>query len=138
MGASCCTVRVMSAARVVNQWICCSHHALCKVQWISIVGCPQSSVRTRFSVDLPTNEVPSVLSSGLYNSSHKRWVTGRMKQVALQEECLNATLELTVFTGFQKGGMSKGLFEAIGRKQVVRGIKKNYFFIMLSARGLAH
>ena len=50
-----------------------------------------------------------------------------MKQGALQEECLNATLELTVFTGFQKGGISKSLFEAIARMQVVRGIKKTIF-----------
>ena len=50
-----------------------------------------------------------------------------MKQGALQEDCLNATLELTVFKGFQKGGMSKSLFEAIGRMQVVRGIQKKKF-----------
>ena len=57
----------------------------------------------------------------------KRRVTGRMKQGALQKECLNAFLELTVFTGFENGGISKSLFEAIGRMQVVRGIKKTIF-----------
>ena len=35
-----------------------------------------------------------------------------------------ATPELTVFTGFHKGGISKSLLEAIGRIQVVRGIPK--------------
>ena len=50
-----------------------------------------------------------------------------MKQGALQEECLNATLEVTVFTGFEKGGISKSLFEDMGRMQVVRGMKKIFF-----------
>ena len=81
---------------------------------------------------------PTSYLRGCITVSQKRWVTGRMKQGALQEECRNPTLELIVFTGFEKGGMSKSLFEAIGRMQVVRGIKKNYFFINLSARGPAH
>ena len=48
--------------------IFCSRHALCKVQYILIACCPQSSVNMRFTVDLPTNEVPSLLFSGLYSS----------------------------------------------------------------------
>ena len=51
-----------------------------------------------------------------------------MKQGVLQEGCLNATLQLTVLTGLEQGGMSKTLFEAIGRMQVVTGVKKTIFF----------
>ena len=65
---------------------------------------------------------------GLYNSlsevlGHRTYEAG-----ALEEDSLIATLELTVFTGFQKGGISKSLLEAIGRVQVVRGIQKPMLF----------
>ena len=57
---------------MVDQWISCSRHALCKVQWSQIAGYPQCSLNAHFSVDLPTIEVPRLPSSGQYNSFQKR------------------------------------------------------------------
>ena len=61
---------------------------------------------------------------GLYNSLSEALGHRMYEASALEEDSLIAALELTVFTGFQKGGISKSLLEAIGRMQVVRGIQK--------------
>ena len=61
---------------------------------------------------------------GLYNNLSEALGHRTYEASALEEDSLIATLELTVFTGFQKGGISKSLLEAIGRMQVVRGIQK--------------
>ena len=61
---------------------------------------------------------------GLYNSLSEALAHRTHEASALEEDSLIAALELTVFTGFQKGGISKSLLEAIGRMQVVRGIQK--------------
>ena len=66
---------------------------------------------------------PSHLS-GLYNSLTEALGHRTYDASALEEDGLIATLELTVFRGFQKEGISKSLLEAIGRMQVVRGIQK--------------
>ena len=101
-------------------------------------GLPSVLGKHSFQLIYQQMRCPASYLRGCITVSQKRWVTGSMKQGALQEECLKATLELTVVTGFRKGGTSKSLVEAIGRMQVVRGIKKDNFCIMLSARGLAH
>ena len=61
---------------------------------------------------------------GLYNSLSEALGHRMYEASALEEDNLIPTLELTVFTGFQKGGVSKSLLEAICRMQVVRGIRK--------------
>ena len=60
----------------------------------------------------------------LYNSLSEALRHMTYEASALEEDSLNATLELTFLTGFQKGGISKKLLEAIGRMQVVKGIQK--------------
>ena len=98
------------------------HYARCNRS--KKAGCPQSLLNTRFSVSLPTNEVPASHLLGLYHSLSEALGHRTYEASALEEDSLIATLELTVFTGFQKGGISKSLSEAIGRMQVVRSIQK--------------
>ena len=61
---------------------------------------------------------------GLYNSLSEALGHRTYEASALEEDNLIATLDLTVFTGFQKRGISKSRLEAMGRIQVVRGIQK--------------
>ena len=87
-------------------------------------GCPQSLLNTRFSVSLLQMRCPASHLLGLYNSLSEALGHRTYEASALEEDRLIAALELTVFTGFQKGGISKSILEAIGRMQVVRGIQK--------------
>ena len=61
---------------------------------------------------------------GLYNSLSEELGHRTYEASALEENSLIATLELTFFTGFQKGGISNCFLEGIGRMGVVRGIQK--------------
>ena len=72
---------------------------------------------------------------GLYNSLSEALGHRTYEASALEEDSLVATLELTVFTGFQKGGISKSLLEAIGRMQVVRMDKTDEKCIFLGGFG---
>ena len=67
---------------------------------------------------------PASHFSGLYNSLPEALGHRTYEASAREEDSLIATLELTVFTGFEKGGISKSLSDAIGGIQVVRGIEK--------------
>ena len=88
-------------------------------------GCPQSLLDTHdFQLVYLQMRCPASHLLGLYNSLSEALGHRTYEASALEGDSLIATLELTVFTGFQKGGISKSLLEAIGRMQVVRGIQK--------------